>query len=144
VSLVFDSSVTLAWYFEDERTPAITALLRQVATTGAIVPGLWRLEVANGLLMATRRGRIDPNYREASLTELAQFPIEVDQNTDVYAWTTTLRLTDIFGLTVYDAAYLELAQRLNLPLASLDLDLRAAANGLGIALLGDLQHAFCE
>ncbi len=137
MSLVLDSSVTLAWYFEDERTPATTALLRQVAVTGAIVPRLWRLEVANGLLVATRRGRIDPTYRETSLAELAMLPIDLDEDTDVYAWTTTLRLADIFRLTVYDAAYLELAQRRSLPLASLDRDLRDAANGLGIALLGE-------
>ena len=60
MSLVLDSSMTLAWYFEDEQTPAAMEVLRQVAATGAVVPSLWRLEVANGLQMALKRKRITP------------------------------------------------------------------------------------
>ena len=70
MSLVIDSSMTLAWYFEDERTEANIAVLRQVAETGTVVPALWRLEVLNGFQMAVRRGRIDTAYRDESLARL--------------------------------------------------------------------------
>lgn len=136
MTLVLDSSATLAWYFEDERTEAITAVLRQVGEAGAVVPALWRLEVANGLQMAVRKGRIDGAYRDASLQALRAFAIAVDPETDARAWDDTLPLAHRFDLTVYDAAYLELARRLRLPLASLDVKLRSAARALGIALLG--------
>ena len=63
-------------------------------------------------------------------------PITLDADTDTYAWTTTLRLAERFALTVYDAAYLELAQRRSLPLATLDVPLRVAAGALGVSLLG--------
>jgi predicted nucleic acid-binding protein len=137
VSLVLDSSVTLTWYFEDERTPATAAVLRQVAEFGASVPTLWRLEVANGFQMALRRGRIDAIYRDASIADLTLLPISIDQDTDTYAWTTTVHLAERFLLTLYDAAYLELAQRRSLPLATLDRELRSAATALGLVLLGE-------
>ena len=68
MSLVIDSSMTLAWYFEDEQTAASIAVLNRVAEAGAVVPALWRLEVLNGLQVAVRRGRINIAYRDASLT----------------------------------------------------------------------------
>jgi predicted nucleic acid-binding protein len=136
VSLVLDTSLTLSWYFEDERTPAADALLDRVANQGATVPGLWRLEIANGLRTAIRRKRIDEGYRNRAIAQLARLPITVDPDTDRYAWTTILQLADRFALTPYDAAYVELAQRLVLPLATLDGPLRAAATALGIGLLG--------
>ena len=136
MSLVLDTSLTLSWYFEDERTPAADALLDRVADQGAMVPGLWRLEIANGLRTAIRRKRIDEGFRNRAIAQLARLPINVDPDTDRYAWTTTLQLADPFALTPYDAAYIELAQRLVLPLATLDEPLRAAATALGVALLG--------
>jgi predicted nucleic acid-binding protein len=136
VSFVLDSSVTLTWCFHDQRTPATQALLEQVAEDGAVVPTLWRLEVANGLQTALRRRRIDAVFRDASLEDLAALPITVDTDTHTHAWSGTLLLSDRFRLTVYDAAYLELAERRALPLASLDRELRAAAGALGVALLG--------
>jgi len=136
VSLVIDASLTLAWYFADESTSATDELLDCVADGGAVVPGLWRLEVANGFQAAIRRKRIDARYRDASLGELAQLPISIDADTNCHAWTTTLRLSERFRLSMYDAAYLELAERRSLPLATLDRDLRKAAPALGVALLG--------
>jgi len=136
VSLVLDSSVTLTWYFEDERTPETLGLLRHVAQAGAVVPALWRLEVANGLQMALRRGRITAEYRDASLSDLGSLAIATDPETDNHAWEATVRLADRFRLTLYDAAYLELAQRRHLPLATLDCPLRAAAGALGVDLRG--------
>jgi predicted nucleic acid-binding protein len=120
VSLVVDSSMALAWYFEDERTEDTIAVLRRVADEGAFVPALWPLEVANGLQMALRRGRIDRAYRDASLNDLRALVIIIDPDTNVHAWEATLRLADSHGLTTYDAAYLELAIRRQLPLATLD------------------------
>jgi predicted nucleic acid-binding protein len=136
VSLVIDSSVTLAWFFDDERTPAADAVLRQVTESGAVVPSLWRLEIANALHTAVRRRRIDARFRDASLADLRALPIAVDAETDRQAWGSALTLAERCRLTVYDAAYLELAQRLNLPLATLDKELRAAGKALGITLYG--------
>jgi predicted nucleic acid-binding protein len=133
--LVLDASLALSWYFEDERTPAADALLDQVANAGAVVPALWRLEVANGLQIAVRRNRIVPAFRDKALAELALMSITVDPDTDNYAWTTSLHLADRFQLTLYDAAYLELAQRRTLPLATFDKALGAGARALGISLL---------
>lgn len=102
----------------------------------AWVPSLWRLEVANSLQMAVRRRRIDAAFRDASLADLALLNIGTDPDTDAFAWSTTLQLAAAHGLSVYDAAYLELAQRMALPLASLDDELRTAGRALGVALLG--------
>lgn len=139
MSVVIDASLTLTWYFDDEATPAADAVLDRVSDAGAVVPVLWRLEVANAFQSALRRKRISAEYRDKSLTELVDLPITVDADTDTYAWTTTLRLAERFGLTIYDATYLELAQRRSLPLATLDRELRDAAAALDIALLG-LKH----
>ena len=136
MSLVIDSSITLSWCFEDERTDVTATLLYRVAETGALVPALWRLEVANGLQVALRRGRIDVAYRDATIANLRDLAIDVDPETDRKAWSEILQLADRFRLTLYDAAYLELAQRRQLPLASLDNDLRAAGQMLGVPLLG--------
>jgi predicted nucleic acid-binding protein len=136
VSLVLDASLTMAWYFDDESTAATDALLDRVSDAGAVAPTVWRLEVANAFQTAIRRKRIDAAYRDGALTELALLPITIDADTDTFAWTTTLRLAERFTLTVYDATYLELAQRRGLPLATLDEPLRAAGHALGVPLLG--------
>ncbi len=136
MSFVLDASVTLAWYFEDERTKATEALFDLVAETGAVVPALWRIEVANVFQSAVRHKRITPQARDGWLAQLATLPIAIDGDTDRYVWTTTVRLADRFSLTIYDATYLEVAQRSSLPLATLDKELRRAAQALDIALLG--------
>jgi predicted nucleic acid-binding protein len=136
MSLVLDSSATLAWIYSDETTAAIRAVFDQVADAGAVVPDLWRLEVANSLTVAVRRNRIDTEFRRAALADLALLDIHADQHTDNHAWSETLHLADRFRLTVYDAAYLELAQRRELPIATLDQDLRTAARAAGTKILG--------
>jgi predicted nucleic acid-binding protein len=135
VSLVLDSSATLAWLFADETTPAISHLFDRVADHGAVVPGLWWLEVANSLTSALRRNRIDAEFRRAALADLATLDITTDPHTASQAWTDTISLADQHRLTLYDAAYLELARRRALPLATLDQDLRAAAAACGLPLL---------
>ena len=89
VSLILDSSATLAWIYGDETTAAIRVVFDAIADSGAVVPALWRLEVANSLTMAVRRRRIDPDFRRAALADLALLDITTDQQTDSYAWTDT-------------------------------------------------------
>ena len=136
MTLVLDSSVTLAWVFADEVTPAIEQVFKRIADTQAWVPAIWPAEVANGLQSGIRRGRIDVAFRDAALADLAVRAIVTDADTNTYVWTTTVRLATRFGLTIYDTLYLELAQRRGLPLASLDNQLRSAATSLGIDVLG--------
>ncbi len=135
MSFVLDSSIALAMLYGDEATPAIQKILKKIVREGAWVPSLWRLEVANGLQGSVRRKRIDAAFRDASLADLAALPIETDEHTNDFAWSATLRLAERCGLTLYDASYLELALRLNLPLATLDKELRAAATQMRVALL---------
>jgi len=136
MTLVLDSSATLARLYADEVTPAIERVFNQVADTQAWVPAIWPTEVANALHSGIRRGRIDAAFRDAALADLALMPIVTDPDTNTYVWTTTTRLATRFGLTIYDALYLELAQRRSLPLVSLDRDLCASARSLGIEVLG--------
>lgn len=136
MSLILDSSVTLAWLYSDELTPAAQNVFDQVVAAGARVPSLWRLEVANSLQGGIRRGRISKEFRDAALTDLGLLDIAIDSDTDTFAWSSTLRLAERCGLTLYDAAYLELAQRFELPLATLDQELRTAGSALGLTLLG--------
>ena len=78
MTLVLDASLTLSWFFEDAQSEAGDAVLNMVAERGAFVPGLWRLEVANGLFVAMRRKRLDAAYRDKALAQLARLPITVD------------------------------------------------------------------
>ncbi|MCL2021177.1 MAG: type II toxin-antitoxin system VapC family toxin [Betaproteobacteria bacterium] len=127
----------MTWCFEDEATQAADALLVRLANDGAHAPSLWPLEVLNVLVTAQRRGRITPEARQDRLALLHALPITFDTETAEQTWTITNLLAERYGLTLYDAAYLELAQRLSLPLATLDTDLRTAANALGVPLLGN-------
>jgi predicted nucleic acid-binding protein len=136
VSFVVDSSVALSWCFNDEHTDATNRLLHEVAQRGAVVPAVWPLEVLNGLAMGERRGRLDAAQRKTITGFLRDLPIRVDDATAEQAWGATSALAARHRLTVYDAAYLELAHRLALPLATLDQELRTAAVALGVALLG--------
>lgn len=104
--------------------------------SGAEAPWLWPLEILNALAMAERRGRIDADKRHRLAGFLHDLPVNLDADTASQAWVATSRLAARHRLTIYDAAYLELAQRLNLPLATLDAGLRAAADALAIELLG--------
>jgi predicted nucleic acid-binding protein len=136
MSVVLDASQTIAWLFEDEADDAAMMLLRKVGAEGAMVPGLWRLEIANVLRNAAIRGRCDDDYVDESLSRLARLPIECDDETDSHAWTGTLALAREEHLTLYDAAYLELALRKGLPLASRDKELVSAAKRRGLEVVG--------
>jgi len=136
VSLVLDSSVTYAGCFDDKRTDAADALLEQVVEAGAQAPSLWPLEILNALWMAERRGRIDADRRLRLAAFLLGLPVNLDADTASQAWVATSRLAARYRLTIHDAAHLELAQRQKLPLATLDTDLRPAADALSDELLG--------
>lgn len=134
MTIVIDASVVMPWYFQDEASPESERLFEKVGAEGAVAPIHWRLEVANSFRTALRRGRIDLAYRDASLRDLEELLVEIDADTALHAWEATLALADEFSLTPYDAAYLELAVRRELPLATLDKALRAASLKARVAL----------
>jgi len=132
---VIDASVALAWCFGDERTEATVSLLERLQTDAAAVPNLWHLEVANGLALAERRGRITPAESAELIALLERIEIVVDGETPVRAFTRVLDLAREERLTAYDASYLELAMRLGASLASKDGDLCDAAERLDVSVL---------
>ena len=110
-SFVLDTSVTMSWFFEDEATSASTAVLDSFRTSQALVPSLWPLEVANVMLAAERRGRTNEAKSSRFVALLNSLPIVIDPATADQALAATLHLGRQFGLSSYDAAYLELAMR---------------------------------
>ncbi len=132
---VLDCSVAMTWCFDDEASEATDALLDRLATTEAVVPLLWFWEVSSVMTLALRRGRLTRQEVTARLAMLDALPIVGDTESTGRAWRETRLLAESERLTVYDAAYLELAMRRRLPLATLDGDLRAAALRVGATLL---------
>ena len=132
---VLDNSIVMAWSFEDEVDKYADAVLERLADTRAVVPGLWPLEVANALLMGERRKRSTEAETIRWTGILAALPITIDGETNSHAWSDTLSLARGHNLSAYDAAYLELAIRRGLPLATIDGKLRTAAEAVGVALL---------
>ena len=128
MSFVLDSSIALAWVLPDESNPRADELLERLIAEGAVVPPIWPLEIGNVLLVALRRRRIRQEEFETILERLARLPIEVDIEATDHALAGVLLLAAQLGLTTYDAAYLDLAQRRKLPLATLDKRLRAACD----------------
>jgi predicted nucleic acid-binding protein len=135
VRFVLDASVAIAWCFEAGETEAADQALAAFLTGGtAVVPSLWRLEVANVLLVAERRGRSTPAETTRCLSLLDGLPITVMADGNGIA--DHVAVARSHGLTAYDAAYLDLAMREGLPLATLDRELAAAARAAGVGLLG--------
>ncbi len=131
--LVLDSSATLAWILADEPASSSNAL-ELMDRERATVPMHWVLEVTNGLRMAVRRRRLSREDANRFMTELRALPLLVDPETAVRGWDEIPALAYEHGLTTYDAAYLELALRLDAPLATLDADLARAARAAGVTL----------
>lgn len=131
-SCVLDASMAAAWCFADEASEAGWALLDRIADQGALVPSLWHLEMANLLTQAERRGRIDRATAGAMAETLMELPISVDAETPARALGIVRHLAGAEGLSSYDAAYLELAIRTALPLASRDKALLDAARRAGL------------
>jgi predicted nucleic acid-binding protein len=132
---VLDSSIALAWVLPGEGSTAIADLLDVIVQSGASVPEIWPLEVANVLLVSQRRGRIDVAEQARALSALAALPIEVETSSTDRIWSNVLPLAETHKLSAYDASYLALAIRLNLPLATLDRDLSRAATEHGMTLI---------
>ena len=135
--LVLDCSVAVAWCFEDEASPETDAVLERVRDEGALVPALWHLELGNVLVQAERRKRLTAADTTTRLELIADLPIVTDDETPTRALREVLTLARAEGLTTYDAAYLELAMRKGLPLATKDRTLRDAAKRSGIVSIPD-------
>ena len=133
---VADASATLPWCFADESTPWTEALLDRLQGGEELrAPAHWPIEVMNGLLMAVRRKRIDLDRVARFAADLTLLTIRIEPPHSPASWPSVLRMAAQHQLTVYDAAYLELAQRTGLPLATLDRDLQTAAQAEGVTLL---------
>jgi len=129
---ILDGSLALAWYFRDEADSYADAVAARIPIARALVPLIWPLEVANALLMGERRQRSTEAQAAKWLSNLRSLPIAVDEETNHQAWGDVLSLGRTYGLSAYDAAYLELALRRGLPLATLDDKLKAAASAAGV------------
>jgi len=129
MGLVLDCSITMALCFEDEQSPTADQAIDAVVENGGWVPGIWWYEVRNVLIVNERRGRIDSVRTAAFLADLAALPIEEDRHADE---ATVLSVAREYELSVYDAAYLELALRRQLPLATQDRKLADTAQRCGV------------
>ena len=129
---VLDASIAACWAFEDENHPAAALALERIRTDEALVPGIWWFEVRNILIVNERRGRLSEADTAIFLRGLSRLGVTIDRAPEESA---VLALARTHRLSVYDASYLELAQRERLPLATLDHDLRKAARTAGTALL---------
>lgn len=130
-AFVVDASVSAAWFLPEEATPYTEAALQATAEARVWVPALWQLEVGNLLLSAQRRRRVNDAKRRELVAAAAGLRLHVDREA-----VSMVELDDLaaaHGLTAYDAAYLELAQRRSLPLATLDKSLRKAMAKAGVA-----------
>ena len=129
--IVVDASVTLAWVFRDETSEYANRILRGAVRDTILVPAHWILEVANGVLSAERRGRLSAIESANCLSLVQKLPITIDGKGAEMAISNTLLLARTYGLTTYDAAYLELCLREGVPLATLDSDLSKALGQSG-------------
>ena len=132
---VLDTSITMAWCFADESTAFTQNLLDELLPSYAQVPALWTFEVANVLVINERKGRITVPGSETFLYTLAALDIRIQPAIGTIDSLALLSLTRQHGVTAYDAAYLELAKRRGLPLATVDKDLLRAAPLEGVAVL---------
>lgn len=132
---VIDASVVLAWHFVDEASDTVNALRARTDVEDIHVLPHWFAEIANGMLMGERRRRSTELQATRTAEALSLMSIHVDHALGHDAFHTLLPLARTHRLTVYDAAYLDLARRRGLPLATLDADLAAAARAAGVAVI---------
>jgi predicted nucleic acid-binding protein len=135
MAFVIDASLTLAWCFEDEADARADRALDLLRHDRAHVPAIWVLEVMNVLLLGERRGRLTGAQSGRFIELLTLLPIDVEPLDTTRCWGAVLSLARLHNLSAYDAAYLELAARLGLPLAAADNRLRTAALAAGVAVL---------
>ena len=129
--IVIDAAAAMAAILPQRHSEAARTLLLRIAEDGAIVPAVWHLEVGNIVLAAERRKILDASQRTEILRHLASLPIVTDAETAPRAWTHILALARDYALSLHDAAYLELALRRQLPLATFDASLLRAAEAAG-------------
>jgi predicted nucleic acid-binding protein len=135
---VLDASVAVAWCFEDEATKFTESVLDLLsAGAEALVPSIWPVELTNALLIAERRNRIALAQVTSILQKIAGLPIAVMPIDSARAFEHILPVARQHSLSGYDAAYLELALRQGLPLATLDEQLRRATKTTGVVLLSN-------
>jgi predicted nucleic acid-binding protein len=135
-AFVIDASITLSWLLADEANADSAAIERALRKADVVwVPAHWRLEVVNAIWMAERRKRLDGAGVSQAIAFCSQMQVTVDGDTDKHAPTETLALARQHGISVYDAAYLELALRKGGTLASLDVNLREVAEKNGVAVV---------
>jgi len=132
---VVDASLTLSWAFEDEATTYSRGVLAALKTTYAVVPALWPFEVGNALAVSERRQRITKEGIADFLDILGRLPVQIERREALWLWQMLLPLAREHRLTAYDAAYLELAKREGMQLATLDQDLLQAGRTLGVSIL---------
>lgn len=132
---VLDASATMPFLFEQESDEHSRALEERVFAEGALVPALWYQEVSNTILTAFRRGRISETDMNRHMREFVRYPIEADMSPYSTITNTVFPIARAHNLTVYDATYVELAMRLDIPLASRDSRMRTAATNMGLELL---------
>jgi predicted nucleic acid-binding protein len=132
MSFVVDASVTMAWCFDDEATDFTDDVLDRLRTDEAVVPALWQLEVADVMLSSERRGRLSEAQATRFVELLGQLPIRVElEPIDSSA---LLGIGRRHGLSAYDACYLLLAERLGVPLATVDEALAKAGRQAGVSV----------
>jgi len=135
-NFVIDNSVVMSWCFEDEQTVHSQRVLKDLNSAEALVPALWPFEIANGLMMAERRKRISLDEVIIFLGFLKQLPIQIDHiSLKDDSWLACYRIGREYHLTAYDAAYLYLAVREKIPLATFDAPMIKAAHDLKIIIL---------
>ena len=135
MQFVLDCSIAISWCLVDENNDYANAILEMMPDCEAYVPGIWSLEVANTLLVTERRNRMTQEQSQLAIVLLQSLLIHVDEATDSQALSSTFTLGRQEGLAAYDAAYLELAIRLNLPIATIDRRLAEAATRCGVGLV---------
>jgi len=133
-SLVIDASLALAWCFDDEMDDYADGVLGSLRDRRGVAPGIWPLEVANAMLMAERRGRLDEGDTHEIVALVRALPIVVVPDPPGRSTTAVMDLARTHRLTAYDATYLDLAIRERLPIATLDSRLRTAAQDAGVLL----------
>lgn len=137
IQYVLDNSVAMRWLLASKRKADqlyAEKVLQSLADAESIVPNLWHLEAANMLLAAEKSSELEPGEVESFIAQLERLPIQVDSLTANQVFSRTLGLSRSYNLSSYDAAYLELAMREGLPLATLDKALIRAAKKSGVAL----------
>lgn len=132
---VVDNSIVMTWCFQDEMVPYAEAVLDSLAEAVAVVPAIWPLEVINVLLVAERNGRLHEADSVRFVSLIGQLPIMVDRSWPERLMRDLLAIGRMHNLSSYETAYLELAMRQGLPIATLDKRLHQAARRIDLPIL---------